>query len=42
MRAERVQLVVPTPIQLSYRDPQRLWLQSLADFIGLVAARQLN
>jgi hypothetical protein len=42
MRTERVQLVVPEQIQLSYREPQRSWLQSLADFIAVVSARQLD
>ena len=41
MRTERVQLVVPEQIQVSYREPQRPWLQSLADFISLVSTRQL-
>lgn len=42
MRTEQVQLVVPEQIQSSYRDQQRSWLQSLADFIGLVSKRALE
>lgn len=40
MRAERVQLVVPTSIQASYREEQRGGLMSLVDFISLVSERQ--
>jgi hypothetical protein len=39
MRSERVQLVVPAAIQSSYRDQQRQWLMSIADFLTLVANR---
>lgn len=40
MQAERVRLVVPAPIQTSYRDQQRGWLLSILDFVGLVAGQQ--
>lgn len=33
MRSERVQLVIPTAIQASYRKEQRDWLMSLGDFV---------
>jgi hypothetical protein len=39
IRSERVQLVVPAAIQSSYRDQQRQWLMSIADFLTLVANR---
>lgn len=42
MRTEQVQLVIPDQIQLSYREQQRPWLQSLSDFVKLVSARQMD
>lgn len=39
MRAARLQLVVPTPIQASYRPAQQAWLFSLDDLIELVKTR---
>lgn len=33
MEEDRLQLIVPAPIQSSYTEKQRRWLQSLADFI---------
>jgi hypothetical protein len=40
MRAERLQLVIPRPLHETYRDDQRSWLMTLADFVGLVSDRQ--
>ncbi|MFL6751995.1 MAG: type II restriction endonuclease [Sphingomicrobium sp.] len=40
MQAERVQLVIPVTLQSSYRDDQRTWLMSVAEFIALVAHRE--
>jgi hypothetical protein len=40
MQAEQIQLVIPSTIQSSYRDEQRAWLMSVADFIGTVSDRE--
>lgn len=40
MTAERVQLVIPKPIQASYKADQQMSLFSLADFLSLVATRE--
>jgi hypothetical protein len=40
MQAEHVHLVVPESIQSSYREDQRRWLLSIADFLDLVSSRQ--
>jgi hypothetical protein len=40
MKAERVQLVVPAPIQPSYSEAQRAGLMPLAAFVNLVLERQ--
>lgn len=42
MRTERLQLVVPTQIQVSYKAAQRAELLSLADFVNLVLDRELG
>ena len=33
-------LVVPSAIQTSYSEEQRVWLYSIADFVKLVTERQ--
>lgn len=40
MLSERVQLVVPTTVQSTYREQQRQQLQTLGDFVGLVSERE--
>lgn len=40
MQAEQIQLVVPTRVQASYRENQRTWLMSVADFIRVVLDRE--
>jgi len=40
MKEERVQLVVPRPIQESYHRDQRDWLWGLRDFIAVVKERE--
>jgi hypothetical protein len=40
MQAEQIQLVIPTTLQSSYRDDQRAWLMSVADFIAVVSDRE--
>lgn len=40
MKAERVQLVIPLPIQASYQPDQRSWLVSLAEFVDSVLQRE--
>lgn len=39
MQAERIQLVVPSNLQSSYRDSQRAGLMSVADFLVVVSDR---
>jgi hypothetical protein len=40
MQAEQIQLVIPVAVQSSYRDDQRTWLMSIADFIAVVLDRE--
>jgi hypothetical protein len=40
MQAEQIQLVIPVTLQSSYRDDQRRWLISVADFIAVVLDRE--
>jgi hypothetical protein len=40
MQAEQIQLVIPATLQSSYRDEQRTWLMSVADFITVVSDRE--
>ena len=42
MRNSHVQLVVPAAIQASYTEEQRDWLNSVADFVNLVARRRAS
>jgi len=40
MRAVQLQLVLPTRLHETYRDSQRPWLMTLAEFVRLVETRQ--
>jgi EcoRII C terminal len=41
MQQSRLQLVVPTEIQVTYNARQQGWLLSLKDFVGMVASRDI-
>jgi EcoRII C terminal len=41
MQQSRLQLVVPTEIQMTYNARQQNWLLSLKDFVGMVASRDI-
>jgi hypothetical protein len=40
MQSEKLQLVIPTALQVTFHEKQRSWLLSLSDFMKLVTYRQ--
>lgn len=42
MRAKHLQLVVPQKLHATYRPAQQTWLMDVAEFVKLVAAKQLS
>ena len=42
MQANRLQLVLPSPLHATYTDDQRAWLMSLGTFVSVVRERQVQ